>query len=132
MSAFRKRAKLVSDPSPCSASFGKTIFPTTKTVLPKGSRKPVTYVEMKELDVSDVASQLDLPLDEDYKLETMLKAGIVPQEVPVTGLLDSADPTDLANQGVGDSILSRLDESLPHSEPAPVVSEPAPSLQSTE
>lgn len=82
--------------------------------------------------MSDVASQLDLPLDEDYKLDTMLKAGIVPQEVPVAGMLDSSDPTDLSNQGVGDVMFNRLCAVVDENKPAPAVSEPAPSQQTTE
>lgn len=133
--AFRKRGSLI-DYSPRGSSiFGRTIQASTKSVIPKGSKLPVTYVEMKTLDVSELDEQVDMPLDEDYKLETMLKNGIIPEEVPVSGLLDSSDPLDLSNAGVADAAFSQLSSIAERSaapEPAPVAPEPAPSSSPAE
>lgn len=128
----RKLGRLVSHNDTRSDRVGLMTTFVSKNVLEKGSDVPVTMIEKKVVKAEDYAAGLDMPATRDYKLETMLAAGIVPQEVPTTGLLDSADPLDRSNDGLGTAILDRLDAALPHPEPAPAVSEPAPSPQSTE
>lgn len=139
MSAFRKRAKLVDRPSPGSVTFGQAAVSTSKEVLHKGSRVPVTLVEVTQCDITELSETLQMPKDEDYKLETMLRNGIVPEEVPVTGILDSPDPLDLSNQGVSDAMFRTLSEQVGDKKPVEAVSEPvavvsptAPDTQPTE
>lgn len=97
-----------------------------KEVKSKDDSEPTTVVETKVVNAIDYAKTAALPKDEDYQLRDMLKAGQIPQEVPVHGMLDSNDPTDLSNQGVGDAILDQLSSQVKSVEPAV---EPAPSVE---
>lgn len=123
MSAFRKKKVLCSAPSPGSVTFGDMVISTPKSVVPKGSRTPIVTIETKHVDASEYAKTLQLPNDDDYKLEVMLRNGVVPEEVPVSGVLDSKDPLDLSNRGVADAMFDRLAESVP-AEPVSVPAEP--------
>lgn len=69
---------------------------TSKEVETCGSVS--TVVERKVKNIHDYAKQLGLPTSEEYKLEAMLRAGHVPEAVPVSGMLDNPDPTSLDNQ----------------------------------
>lgn len=91
-----------------------------------GVGEPTTFIECREVDAKEYAKTLNLPSDDEYQLRDMLKAGQIPQEVPVSGLLDSQDPTDLRNQGVGDRIFDELSSQVKSQEPA---SEPASSVE---
>ena len=111
-----------------SKTSGQMVVMTSHDVLPEGSDIPVKIVEKKVVRCEDYAGSLDMPITSDYKLETMLRNGIVPEEVPCSGLLDSQDPTDLQNQGLGAAGFDKLAgivDSVPASEP-----EPAPASDS--
>jgi hypothetical protein len=133
MNAFRKRSNL-SAYHP-SGSAPMVTVPVSKTVVTKDNPEPTTYVEMKTQTVDDYAKSLGLPRDEDYQLRDMIAAGRIPEEVPVSGILDSNDPTDLSNVGRGDAVFGRLAAdvdsrsqkqlSKPVSEPAPTPEPPA-------
>ena len=127
MNAFRKRKELVSyEPG---GSVPMITHSVSKTVVTDDCSEPTTFVEMVTEPVEDYALSLGLPRDEDYKLRDMIAAGRIPEEVPVSGMLDSHDPTDLSNVGVGDAIFSKLssavDASAPADKPAPASSVPA-------
>lgn len=121
--AFRKRSNL-SNYRPIG-SVPMVTVPVTQIVSTKDCPEPTTYVEMKTKSVDDYAKSLGLPKDEDYQLRDMIASGRIPEEVPVSGVLDSNDPLDLSNVGVGDSIFEKLaaevdsKSSKPASEPAP-------------
>lgn len=123
MNAFRKRSNL--SPYRPSGFAPMVTVPVTKTVVTKDNPEPTTYVEMKTQSVDDYAKSLGLPKDEDYQLRDMIASGKIPEEVPVSGMLDSHDPTDLANVGVGESLFGKLSSEVeknasePSSEPAP-------------
>ena len=126
MNAFRKRKVSSQFPTSYDSSdFGRMAV-TTSSAQKRGKDDPPTIVvEVKDFNVSDYSEEIDMPLDKDYKLETMLRNGIVPEEVPVSGILDSSDPLDLSNSGVGDAIFDKLSSQVPN-EPSKPVSEPAP------
>lgn len=127
MNAFRKRSNLSSYHP--SGSVPMVTVPVSKTVVTKDNPEPTTYVEMKTQSVDDYAKSLGLPRDEDYQLRDMIAAGRIPEEVPVSGMLDSNDPTDLSNIGREDAIMQRLTDdvdSRSQKQPSKPVSEPAP------
>lgn len=95
--------------------------------IDKCSKTVTTFVEVVTENVQNFAETADMPESKDYQLEQMLKAGIVPQEVNCSGMLDSDDPLDLSNAGVVDSLLDGLspyEKSEPTSDPSP---DPTPS-----
>lgn len=98
----------------------------TKEVKSKDGSEPTTVIECKTVNAIDYAKSIALPSDDEYQLRDMINAGQIPQEVPVHGMLDSNDPTDLSNQGVGDAILDQLSSQVKSEEPAV---EPAPSVE---
>ena len=110
MNAFRKRSNL-SNYRP-SGSTPMVTVPVTKTVSTKDNSEPTVYVEMKTQTVEDYAKSLGLPKDKDYQLRDMIASGRIPEEVPVSGILDSNDPLDLSNVGVGDQIFYRLSQQV--------------------
>lgn len=112
MNPFRKRSSLVTEPSNGSARINEVVLPTSKVVSTKDNPEPTTYVEMKVHDVRDYAQRLGLPHDEDYQLRDMIAAGRIPEEVPVSGLLNSNDPTDIQNVGRGDAMFDRLQDAV--------------------
>lgn len=124
MDAFRPRKVVRPYIDLGSSTVNDSIVVETKEVISKECPEPTTFVEVKKVNAIDYAKSLNLPKDEDYQLRDMLKAGQIPQEVPVSGMLDSQDPTDLSNQGVGDAIFDKLASQV--KEPAP---EPAPSVE---
>ena len=131
MNAFRKRSNL-STYRP-SGSTPMVTVPVTKVVATKDNPEPTTYVEMKTQSVDDYAKSLGLPKDEDYQLRDMIASGKIPEEVPVSGMLDSNDPLDLSNAGVGDAIFDRLTsdvDSRTQKQPSKPASEPAPTPNS--
>lgn len=110
MGAFRKRVN-----SQFTVPVGETpmvTIPVTKVVSTKENPEPTTYVEMKTMSVDEHAKRLGMPKDEDYQLRDMIASGRIPEEVPVGGMLNSNDPLDLSNSGVGDAILSQLSEKV--------------------
>lgn len=123
MSAFRKRRNLI-DYRPRGSAPMVTV-PVTKTVSTKENPEPTTYVEMKTLCVEDYSRNLGLPRDEDYQLRDMIASGRIPEEVPVAGILDSNDPTDLSNVGVGTALFDKLSSEVEKSG-SNAVSDPAP------
>ena len=124
MGAFRKRDDLQPHrPIGLPGSHLVTVQ-VTKNVVTKDNPEPTVYVETVEKSVEDYAKSLGLPKDEDYQLRDMLAAGRVPEEVNVRGMLDSQDPTDLSNVGVGDAMFEQLSSQV--KEPAKPA-EPAPS-----
>lgn len=106
MGAFRKRNDF--EHYNPAGSTPKMTVPVSKTVTSKDCSEPTTFVELKEVSVEDYSKSIKLPADEDYQLRDMIASGNIPGEVPVSGILDSSDPTDLSNQGVGDAILDQL------------------------
>ena len=48
----------------------------------------------EEHDIMVVSPTLSMPTTEEYDLETMLKNGDIPREVPVTGILNPTDSSD--------------------------------------
>lgn len=94
MGAYRKSVAAASQPDVGSPTFNDMVEVKNTTVLPKGSDCPVTFCEVKHVDVHDYASKLDLPKTKDYQLEVMLRNGIVPEEVSCGHMLDSTDPLD--------------------------------------
>lgn len=129
MGAFRKSAKTQYE-VPVGSTPIVTV-PVTKVLSTKEVPEPTTYVEMKTKSVEDYAKSLALPKDEDYQLRDMIASGVIPEEVPVSGMLDSNDPLDLSNAGVGDQIFDRLSSQVkePASAPAP---EPNPQPSNVE
>lgn len=95
MGAFRKKCKsqFVDRGSVRIADIDVFV---SKEVKVNGSTS--TVVETKRKNIHDYAKSLGLPTSEEYKLETMLRAGHVPEVVPVSGMLDNPDPTALENQ----------------------------------
>lgn len=129
MGAFRKSAK-----TQYKVPVGSTpmvTVPVSKTVVTKECPEPTIFVEMKTQSVDNYAKSLALPKDEDYQLRDMIASGNIPQEVPVSGMLDSNDPLDLSNAGVGDRMLERLQSQVKEPEPAPA-SEPNPQPSNVE
>lgn len=117
MGAFRKSAK-----TQYKVPVGSTpmvTVPVTKTVVTKEVPEPTVYVEMKTQSVENYAKSLALPKDEDYQLRDMIASGVIPEEVPVSGMLDSNDPLDLSNAGVGDRMFEHLQSQVKDPEPAP-------------
>lgn len=123
MGAFRKRDALVSQPSGNGGSYMTTVQ-VTKNVVTKDNPEPTVYIETVQKDVEEYAKSLGLPKDEDYQLRDILASGRMPEEVDVRGMLDSQDPTDLSNVGVGDVMFEQLSSQV--KEPAKPA-EPAPS-----
>lgn len=132
MGAFRKRVDVVENHDAGSVCINETIVPVTKSIATKDNPNPVVYVEMKKRNIQDYAEELGMPRSEDYMLRDMIASGHIPGEVPMVGMLDSHDPLDLRNAGVGDAIFDRLSQEVdkntpkPVSEPSPVVTEPTP------
>lgn len=90
--------------------------------LDKTTKMVTTFVEVVTENVQEFAETADMPESKDYQLEQMLKAGIVPQEVNCSGMLDSDDPLDLSNAGAVDSLLDGLspyEKSEPTPDPTP-------------
>lgn len=121
--AFRKRTDFKSYNPP--GSDPKVVTFVTKTVSTKECPEPTTFIEKKVMSVDDYANRLGLPRDEDYQLRDMIASGRIPEEVPCTGMLDSNDPLDSSNFGVGDAILDKLSHEV-DSKASAAVSEPAP------
>ncbi len=124
MGAFRKRTDLhyrVPQSPPTMIQVMET-----KQVCEEGSDVPTTIVSMVTRPLSEYAGDLLLPSDSDYKLGDMIASGNIPQEVPVSGMLDSSDPLDLSNAGVGDAILGKL-TSIVDSQKTQPTPEPTPS-----
>ena len=94
MGAYRKSVAAASHIDVGSPTFNDMVEVKNSTVLPKGSDCPVTFCEVKHVDVHDYASKLDLPKTKDYQLEVMLRNGMVPEEVACGHMLDSSDPLD--------------------------------------
>lgn len=128
MNPFRK-SKRSAYHDPGSSTVNETIIVASKTVTTKECPEPTTVVEIKRGNVVDVAKAANLPKDEEYLLRDMLAAGQLPQEVPVHGMLDSQDPLDLSNAGVGDAMFDKLSSEVKSNEPAPAPAEPAPGNQ---
>lgn len=106
------------------------VCPQVKQVSQPGSSEPLSVVKMSVVDVRDVAERLALPCTDEYQLRDMLKAGVLPQEVPVSGILDSTDPTDPQNVGAAGSLYSSLADRLPKdSEPSQPVTPVTPDVQ---
>jgi hypothetical protein len=124
MGFFRKCSYGHGQPMPPSNGYTVEV-PVSKAMQVKGSDEPVTIVEMKRVSEVDYAKSLGLPKSEDYQLRDMLAAGQFPEKVNVSGMLDSQDPTDPQNDGLGTALFDKLSDSV--EEPAPVpASEPAP------
>lgn len=110
MGAFRKRVN-----SQFTVPAGQTpivTVPVSKVVSTKDNPEPTTYVEMKTMPVEEYAKRLGMPKDENYQLRDMIASGRIPEEVPVSGMLNSNDPLDLSNAGVGDAIFDQLSEKV--------------------
>lgn len=75
-----------------------------------------THVETKRVKLSEYAETLGLPTDDQYQLRDMLKAGFVPEEINVHGMLDNPDPSDTETR---DSLLDRLFAASPKSDVKP-------------
>lgn len=121
MGAFRKSAKTKYRVPEGSEPI--VTIPVSKTVSTPENPEPTVYVEMKKLSVDDYSKSLGLPRDEDYQLRDMIASGRIPEEVPVSGILDSNDPLDLSNVGREDALMERLNAAVDSSKPAPA---PAP------
>lgn len=124
MGAHRKRSLSSWSPDGAGASY-ETHVSRTKDVMKDGV--VTTFIEHVTLPVEEHAKTLGMPKDEDYQLKDMLAAGVMPEEVNVRGMLDSSDPTDLSNAGVGDAILDQLASQVKN-EPA-VSSEPVSAVE---
>lgn len=129
MGAFRKRNDF--NRYGPTGSVPSVTVPVSKTVATKECPEPTVYVEMKTQSVENYAKSLALPKDEDYQLRDMIASGNIPQEVPVSGMLDSNDPLDLSNAGVGDQIFDRLSSQVKEPAPAPAP-EPNPQPSNVE
>lgn len=123
MNGFRKSSLGISQNAAPSSGYDVEV-PITREVLQKGAKEPVTVVELKRRPVAEYAKTLALPHSEDYQLRDMLAAGQMPELVNVSGMLDSADPTDPRNIGAGDALFSRLAEMAERPSETPAV-EPA-------
>lgn len=120
---FRKGRASSLNHDPGSVTCNDAVIMSTKEVKSKDSGDVTTYVECKTVNAKDYSKTLNLPTDDEYQLQDMIKAGQIPEEVPVSGMLNSQDPTDLSNQGVSDAIFDQLASQVkePAAEPAPVV-----------
>lgn len=123
MGAFRKR-KVKSQFDLGSCEINTTIVTTKKEVDINGS--PNVVVETKKVNIEKYAESLGLPKSEEYTLEAMLRSGHVPEEVPVSGLLDNPDPTAIENYNKAGEMFEKLQEMEPSPEPAPVAVTPDP------
>lgn len=66
--------------------------------IANGDGSTTTFVTHKTVKIQDYSKSLDLPSSDEYKLEDILKTGQVPEEVPVSGLIDQGiSVRDLAN-----------------------------------
>lgn len=119
MGAFRKKCKS-QFVDHGSARIAEIDVFVSKEVKVNGATS--TVVEAKRKNIHDYAKSLGLPTSEEYKLETMLRAGHVPEVVPVSGMLDNPDPTALENVGVGDKLFDKLVDMTPSV--TPVVESP--------
>lgn len=128
MDAFRPKKVRSQFVDQGSTTVNDMVVVQPKDVVLEGSSDPTTVIEVRKVSALDYAKSINLPNDEDYQLRDMLKAGQIPQEVPVSGMLDSQDPTDLSNQGVGDAIFDQLASQVKSNEPAPAP-EPAPVVE---
>lgn len=128
MDAFRPKKVRSQFMDQGSNTVNDMVLVQPKDVVLEGSTDPTTVIEIRKVNAHDYAKSINLPKDEDYQLRDMLKAGQLPEEVPVSGMLDSQDPTDLSNQGVGDVIFDRLASQVKSNEPAPAP-EPAPVVE---
>lgn len=99
--------------------------PVSKTVVTKDNPEPTVFLEMKIQRVEDYAKSCALPKDEDYQLRDMIASGNIPEAVPVSGMLDSNDPLDLSNAGVGDRIFDKLSGEVESRKPAAAPAAPA-------
>ena len=129
--AFRKSlSKRAPAISTGAVTVNNSLEVVTKEVKEKGASEPTTYVEVKMVNISDSSLVKQMPKDSDYLLRDMIKAGQIPEEVPVHGMLNSQDPTDLSNQGVPEAILDRLSVEV-SSEPQKSASEPVSTPEPT-
>lgn len=124
MNAFRKNSNSRKRPDNfgCSAAYQTTVT-TSKEVKKKGESEPTTYVEIKKLPVEEYSKSISMPEDKDYQLADMLANGQVPQEVPVSGMLDSRDPLDLQNQHLEEVFMNHLDNlpKAPETQPETII-----------
>lgn len=66
----------------------------SKTVATKEKGVYVEHIVKEIHDSKTYGSQLDMPTSDEYSLDTMLKNGDVPREVPVAGILNPSDSSD--------------------------------------
>lgn len=116
MGAFRKK-EVTKRHDLGSVEAGVITVTTSKEVEIDGS--PTTIVEHVKKNVHDYAESLGLPTSEEYKLEEMLRAGHVPEVVPVSGMLDNPDPTALENQADVQGMFADLKSMEPAPTPEP-------------
>ena len=109
-----------------SVGINKVVVPVSRSVKEKGSNDVTTFIEMKERDVREIAEEVGMPADENYQLRDMLAQGIVPEEVPVRGMLDSADALDLSNAGVEETLFNKVSSVVNASKKSAKPAEPAP------
>lgn len=117
MGAFRKKKVVSQFIDRGSAHAGDIEVTTTKDVEIGGSI--TTIVEHVKKNVHDYAESLGLPTSEEYKLEEMLRAGHIPEAVPVSGMLDNPDPTALENQADVQGMFADFKSMEPAPEPEP-------------
>lgn len=74
-------------------SVGTFVVPTYDTVSTVDSLGNETkHLELKKLDVKDLAKRTTSVTRTQYDLESQLKLGQLPREVNVSGLIDSGEP----------------------------------------
>lgn len=104
MNPFRKSRGTLHNNNVQSKTVNDTYCMSVKEVKDKKSNSSSTmFAIIKKRSIRDVAKELGMPKDENYKLETMLRSGNIPQEVPVSGMLDRTDALDnisLASQSI--------------------------------
>lgn len=131
MGHFRKSSRSYVQPSSCTCGMIEVTVP--KQIATKGG-DVVSMIERKRITVEEYEKTLGMPKDENYQLRDMLAAGVMPETVNVSGMLDSTDPTDIKNVGVADALLGKVMDAAQKtvSEPSVAVSEPEPTNSPSE
>lgn len=115
MGAFKKSVTTTHSSDVVSLHADDMYVVETKKVKSPKTKVHTTYIKHTKTTATEYAKKEGLPSSEDYKLETMLAAGVVPEDVPVRGLLDSHDSLDHVDK-IDDAYL-QLSESVPSKEP---------------
>lgn len=120
MNAFRKSERSL--PPTGGSSYDVHVMKTVPMEVEPG--RVVHHVEMDVVSVPERSDSLGLPMDKDFKLDAMLKAGLNPKQVNISGMLKDEH---FDGDGFVESQFNKLRElepDKPLDTPAPVDGEP--------